>query len=131
MIHHGGNLLFQSALPRGERLVGNMLFTECPAISIRAPARGATIICQIQGFVEYGISIHAPTRGATSEELNTIKDIKISIHAPTRGATNTTLANRSALIISIHAPTRGATKTWDYLLVFLNYFNPRSHAGSD
>ncbi len=34
-------------------------------------------------------------------------------------------------VISIHAPTWGATYTYSDLTALLNYFNPRSHVGSD
>ena len=57
-------VLFQSTLPRGERLW--------------------------QGFTaEYNpiISIHAPTRGATTDSSKAVGADIISIHAPTRGAT--------------------------------------------
>ena len=58
------SILFQSALPRGERHVPLDRQTPGLRISIRAPTRGATIEL-IDGFLRPEISIRAPTRGAT------------------------------------------------------------------
>ena len=100
------------------------------------------------------ISIHAPTRGATPERAGQALNINyfnprshegsdmigqalkegdadISIHAPTRGATNQTTDTQSIDSISIHAPTRGATSAVGSYRCKLEYFNPRSHEGSD
>ena len=99
------------------------------------------------------ISIHAPTRGATLEAMASMAKVpKISIHAPTRGATIHTRSARLLHRISIHAPTRGATRWQQPSRTFrrfqstlprgerpvvaslpdlYNYFNPRSHEGSD
>ncbi len=55
---------FQSTRPHGARLPGHWLGMHLPAVSIHAPARGATLAQahqQGQGLV----SIHAPARGAT------------------------------------------------------------------
>ena len=57
-------MLFQSTLPRGERL---------------------SELCK--NLYAYAISIHAPTRGATAISCKNKRKCKISIHAPTRGAT--------------------------------------------
>ena len=79
--------LFQSTLPREERLV-----------------------MDIQQANYLNISIHAPTRGATGTSIPyTSKMRVISIHAPTRGATFSVFHGTNPLNISIHAPTRGAT----------------------
>ena len=56
--------IFQSTLPREERLSGNLPSDLEQEISIHAPTRGATVTILICGGV-YNISIHAPTRGAT------------------------------------------------------------------
>ena len=56
---------FQSALPRGERPAALPEPGLDPAISIRAPARGATA-SQFMIFGAVCISIRAPARGATS-----------------------------------------------------------------
>ena len=55
------------------------------------------------------ISIHAPARGATGTGSTTLSLGLISIHAPARGATFIALAEDVITSISIHAPARGAT----------------------
>ena len=57
-------LIFQSTLPRGERLLLAKFLSVVCEISIHAPTRGATLTAdQVQQIQR--ISIHAPTRGAT------------------------------------------------------------------
>ena len=55
------------------------------------------------------ISIHAPARGATNTGSPLIAIAKISIHAPARGATTPCIFLSLLQLISIHAPARGAT----------------------
>ena len=108
--------------------------TALGAISIHAPARGATD----QGILPVDqirkISIHAPARGATLKVENPVTDLMddfnprtregcdngqtkilvgyifISIHAPARGATKRLESIPVPRSISIHAPARGATQ---------------------
>ena len=100
------------------------------AISIHAPARGATAeLMQAKMTHTYfnprsregsdrqeitqqdigDISIHAPARGATAEIERSDGSRIISIHAPARGATSMDTKMGLKLTISIHAPARGAT----------------------
>ena len=143
---------FQSTLPRGER---PNCFDHCQGemdISIHAPTRGATLT-DLGYEVQFKISIHAPTRGATDVYPCRVIHRSISIHAPTRGATfkdcyrllcwifQSTLprgerqyfhfCSKMLKKISIHAPTRGATTFPGTFRSTYNYFNPRSHEGSD
>ena len=80
------NKLFQSTLPRGERLKNHADLTAYRGISIHAPARGATDSNE-DGEDGGKISIHAPARGATFKSLVYWCMSDISIHAPARGAT--------------------------------------------
>ena len=122
--------IFQSTLPREERL------SDFSSL-----------------FRVFIISIHAPTRGATGTELSRFQMLRyfnprshersdlsslfvdgldlISIHAPTRGATHSIIAVNLFNAISIHAPTRGATFLNSHCLLCMPYFNPRSHERSD
>ena len=81
-------------------------------VSIHAPTRGATSVCDSvnikvrsfnprthtgcdltanDGYIfKDDVSIHAPTRGATMGDWFYFEIIGVSIHAPTRGATLTT-----------------------------------------
>ena len=61
----GRPLLFQSTYPRGVRLSGGRLHSRRRAISIHAPAWGATRERNERSEAAY-ISIHAPAWGATS-----------------------------------------------------------------
>ena len=123
--------VFQSTLPRGERLCVDCLRQVAGIISIHAPARGATI-----AFADYrglkSISIHAPARGATQawrcapwiyphfnprsreggdtrgQDYNTCQIIFQSTLPRVERLFVNAVVDR-ALKISIHAPARGAT----------------------
>ena len=56
---------FQSTRPRGARLVADAVDLGGRAVSIHAPARGATRVDTLKSL-ELTVSIHAPARGATS-----------------------------------------------------------------
>ena len=55
------------------------------------------------------VSIHAPARGATLRLSSSKTSHYVSIHAPARGATIYFLLLRGQSHVSIHAPARGAT----------------------
>jgi len=58
---------------------------------------------------EDAVSIHAPARGATQLDC-WIENLKyVSIHAPVRGATCLMNIVHMFTLVSIHAPARGAT----------------------
>ncbi len=78
------------------------------AVSIHAPARGATYARHAQSGVRQ-VSIHAPARGATSWHASWHASWHVSIHAPARGATSGASGNADKIGVSIHAPARGAT----------------------
>ena len=101
--------IFQSTLPRGERLSKLVRFNLKKFISIHAPARGATKERYDIIGKQFGISIHAPARGATRKTFWKTHRHRISIHAPARGATQGTSKDRSND----------------------RNFNPRSREGSD
>ena len=102
-------LLFQSTLPREERLFRQLTITDRRKI----------------------ISIHAPTRGATYLELaNEILGVfQSTLPREERRCIIDVVLNEPD--ISIHAPTRGATHTDMAAVVLRPYFNPRSHERSD
>ena len=78
------------------------------AISIHAPAWGATSLSLIQG-ASRGNSIHAPPWGATPLSFPLFFLECISIHAPAWGATNANFPDKLSL----------------------RYFNPRARVGRD
>ena len=100
--------LFQSTLPRGERHIPVPISIKPVAVSIHAPARGATWV--VSPFARF---------------------VRVSIHAPARGATWAYWQALSALRVSIHAPARGATRPRRRGCQSICRFNPRSRAGSD
>ena len=88
------------------------------AISIHAPARGAT---RSQIPFTLGWTIFQSTLPRGDPDLNAMEK-QISIHAPARGATKSILRFPIGFQISIHAPARGATylsgQNWCLLMVF-------------
>ena len=78
--------LFQSTLPRGERLALPWLFQRLCNFNPRSHEGSDIDALDGRKFVKE-ISIHAPTRGATIIQIIPLHVFLISIHAPTRGAT--------------------------------------------
>ena len=72
------------------------------------------------------ISIHAPARGATRNKMKQIEFANISIHAPARF-----LGVDYPFDACLDNPARGATSSQSRLSAFRRYFNPRSREGSD
>ena len=125
--------VFQSTLPRGERLHGAGVVPVIVPISIHAPTRGATgLPLRVDLRARYfnprsheGSDRSRMTSTTAGRHFNPrshegsddFRDAghlviaEISIHAPTRGATLKVKAASVAVSISIHAPTRGATVT--------------------
>ena len=125
--------IFQSTLPRRERLQSQRIWETQHFISIHAPAKGATAYIPL--FLVYMQLFQStlPRRERLSNGAATITHtISISIHAPAKGATaqpkdqpitktvfQSTLPRRERLDengnvippipISIHAPAKGAT----------------------
>ena len=122
---------FQSTHPHGVRRNGGRTALQAFLVSIHAPTRGATQLCDqdnvraerfnprthtgcdlATGVIAHNlkVSIHAPTRGATERWYAIHDGITVSIHAPTRDATRDFGSICNLLRVSIHAPTRGATR---------------------
>ena len=100
--------IFQSTLPRGERLAQQY---EWDSITV--------------------ISIHAPTRGATFEAADSIQTRKDFNPRSHEGSDRCSYKLTNMSLISIHAPTRGATAISMNEVSKVLDFNPRSHEGSD
>ena len=107
--------IFQSTLPRRERLYNPKWENATMKISIHAPAKGATFeLLELREITD--ISIHAPAKGATMCGDSTVLEDVISIHAPAKGATKMEKVDGERIKISIHAPAKGAT-------AFINIFS--------
>ena len=121
---------FQSTLPRGERLGFVFLVPARIAISIHAPARGATATDQLSHNV-CNISIHAPARGATVKHYSASCTIDISIHAPARGATHY-CKETYKILCNFNPRSREGSDLLPSLSFLRQFdFNPRSREGSD
>ena len=77
------------------------------------------------------ISILAPAKGATGFTAWATRYFTVSIHAPTKGATTRQPGTDSVSSVSIHAPTKGATNGFWYAPDNISRFNPRSYERSD
>ena len=101
---------FQSTHPRGVRLFKAKGGQHGKAISIHAPARGATRRIQFQGGPK--MYFNPRTREGCDKSVSAIQSPSgfISIHAPARGATTIFSVAFLSMHISIHAPARGATQ---------------------
>ena len=100
--------IFQSTLPRGERLLVCVSNCFLLCISIHAPARGATFAIPTRPFS----SFYFNPRSREGSDIGPFKVIRFNG-------------------ISIHAPARGATEEALRSLELKNDFNPRSREGSD
>ena len=121
---------FQSTLPRGERLktLGSGMREQ--DFNPRSH-EGSDIVPSANTIMLHQISIHAPTRGATHPTGIPTGVFEFQSTLP-RGERRSKYARKNNRYpISIHAPTRGATISDRSLLPCPEYFNPRSHEGSD
>ncbi len=145
-------IMFQSTPPRGGRRPREMTTWHTTAVSIHAPARGATCGFPLKQCLAH-VSIHAPARGATRQTRVRKHWGGVSIHAPARGATDVVARPGPEPVVSIHAPARGATYRdiqgltdtgfqstpprggrlgrWSRIASLPLGFNPRPRAGGD
>ena len=100
---------FQSTLPRRERHISTT--SKYPFGYFNPRSReGSDARVTRRGRVGGAISIHAPAKGATTNTSHTNGTTRhISIHAPAKGATDHQTVSQTKPIISIHAPAKGAT----------------------
>ena len=103
-----GIIKFQSALPRGERLQCYADNTDCEQFQSALP-RGERPESTCKRILFFKISIRAPARGATITSREYMHHLLISIRAPARGATLSQIIPGGIRDISIRAPARGAT----------------------
>ena len=121
---------FQSTLPRGERPAISASAALVPGFQSTLP-RGERLFSTLHHCISSAVSIHAPARGATLFQPSPIPLRFVSIHAPARGATPAPAEGSQAQRVSIHAPARGATRSTGGSSRRARSFNPRSRAGSD
>ena len=100
------------------------------AISIHAPAKGATIIT-MTSRKGGKISIHAPAKGATSMYGDAVSIAQISIHAPAKGATESSHHPLHGICIFQSTLPRRERRSSPRSCSCALHFNPRSREGSD
>ena len=94
------------------------------------PREGSDIFSRKRCTKHQAISIHAPARGATAHLGDTEGGEGISIHAPARGATRMDRVRRTHRIFQSTLP-RGERRCSPVTTCMWQYFNPRSREGSD
>ena len=102
-------ITFQSTLPRRERPRVTYVLKIRQAISIHAPAKGATLVLVASAPSKEFQSTLPRRERQTSANFPDPLDT-ISIHAPAKGATDSAHNLRFVHMISIHAPAKGATR---------------------
>ena len=121
--------VFQSTLPRRERLVSYLESDTYHNISIHAPAKGATCMT----VTRWELQSHFNPRSREGSDILPDKYkwiLDISIHAPAKGATKKLRVSHRGFCISIHAPAKGATvrETWCALPVNISIHAPAKGA---
>ena len=122
---------FQSTHPHGVRRPLRPAGCRGCALSIHAPARGATAATRASGpdlDAFQSTHPHGVRRrfGEPAQETG-----ELSIHAPARGATPGGSGSRRSRDLSIHAPARGATLPPISQPGQPGPFNPRTRTGCD
>ena len=126
----GGHILFQSTLPRGERR-GIRCVRSLRCINFNPRSREGSDENRWEYIRFSAISIHAPARGATAEVVIYPQLLKFQSTLPRGERRIDWRAWISDAEISIHAPARGATRSQTCLRRSPRNFNPRSREGSD
>ena len=125
-------ILFQSTHPRGVRQAGQGRTDDEKAVSIHAPAWGATGGRRGPALVRARVSIHAPAWGATKPRASSrpVPSPFQSTHP--RGVRPATAPDAvPAPLVSIHAPAWGATELGAGRQAIGQCFNPRTRVGCD
>ena len=143
--------MFQSTLPRGERLSGSNKRSVgiCFNPRSREGSDVVSLMCCIQAFafqstlprgerqicsttMESSGSFNPRSREGSDGKTSYFHiKYSVSIHAPARGATPHLLGDFRIICVSIHAPARGATLSLFHQSFPASRFNPRSREGSD
>ena len=122
--------IFQSTLPRGERRL-QIWVMKCSLRFQSTLPRGERRLSLEHSVPHITISIHAPTRGATFKDCYRLLCWIFQSTLPRGERQYFHFCSKMLKKISIHAPTRGATTFPGTFRSTYNYFNPRSHEGSD
>ena len=122
---------FQSTHPWRVRHFVLVLFSGCINISIHAPMKSATWPVPARRICRAYFNQRTHEECDITELLNKVKEISISIHAPMKSATSFISMTVFTTSISIHAPMKSATSPYPSVMLWLAYFNPRTHEECD
>ena len=126
--HYLANFLFQSTLPRGERLSAKHKGWGKRRFNPRS--REGSDVARILNRLLVAVSIHAPARGATYVLNREKRAVFVSIHAPARGATFSPQKKSGEPLFQSTLP-RGERRRSVRRRERIRCFNPRSREGSD
>ena len=121
---------FRSAPPRGRRQDKPAHAIGPYGVSIRAPAREATMF-EIGGQIASDVSIRAPAREATSRWIAWQMRRTSFDPRPRAGGDERSNARQHGRSVSIRAPAREATRRGDLRQHTQAGFDPRPRAGGD
>ena len=123
--------MFQSTLPRRERLKDAGKSRDRRRVSIHAPAKGATL--QQCTLTSRALCFNPRSREGSDAEQNAERTCSTSFNPRSReGSDGESEDGRAGKnYVSIHAPAKGATRFGQRRAVAIWSFNPRSREGSD
>ena len=98
---------FQSTLPRRERREPSC--SNSDSVGFNPRSREGSDCDECGHTLLFAVSIHAPAKGATEMLTITGFGLCVSIHAPAKGATLVSIFIFCISVVSIHAPAKGAT----------------------
>ena len=123
---------FQSTHPRGVRPPDPLSVCDGQAVSIHAPAWGATMVLRMMG---YSLAMFQSThpRGVRPHRAEDYPPVRICFNPRTRVGCDISSGFKSGcmLVVSIHAPAWGATAAGAAWVVGMIGFNPRTRVGCD
>ena len=123
--------MFQSTPPRGGRRVFFGFFRVARNRFNPRPRAGGDILLTDVRNLAKAVSIHAPARGATILGGEYWADVKVSIHAPARGATGVLEPSPYFMLFQSTPPRGGRLHVVGLTTRFKSRFNPRPRAGGD
>ena len=123
--------IFQSTLPRGERLALFSISFRCKYISIHAPAWGATTTSVTCVSIELYFNPRSRVGSDTAFQPGIVPPLNFNPRSRVGSDREAVLKKANYKCISIHAPAWGATARSRKIGCCCLNFNPRSRVGSD
>ena len=128
---YAGNPRFLSAPPHGGRPIATGSWWACRSSFYPRPRTGGDVLCAVPlGAVER-VSIRAPARGATLLKVGSPDTENVSIRAPARGATQSPPGRTAPGHRFLSAPPHGGRLAASGDVWELSCFYPRPRTGGD